>query len=134
MANHRADRVSEDIQRELAAILREMKDPRLHNGIISVVRCDMAHDLSYCKVYISSMNGLDIAKEAVTALKNASGFIRRELGVRLKLRYAPALAFEATDSIEYSANISRILMDIEHKTEELHKSQQGENNDEDNIE
>lgn len=134
MANYRADRVSEDIQRELTAILREMKDPRLHNGIISVVRCDMAHDLSYCKVYISSMNGLDTAKDAVKALKNASGFIRRELGVRLKLRYAPALAFEATDSIEYSANISRILNDIEHKNEERQKAQREEEKDEDNIE
>ena len=109
MANYRADRMSEDIQREIAAILREMKDPRLHNGIISVVRCETAHDLSYSKVYISSMNGLSVAKEAVKALKNAQGFIRHELGVRLKLRYAPALAFEATDSIEYSANISRML-------------------------
>ena len=117
MANHRSDRMSEDIQRELAAILREMKDPRLHDGIISVVRCDMAHDLSFCRVYISSMNGLDTAKKAVSALKNAQGFIRRELGTRLRLRYAPALAFEATDSIEYSANISRILMDIDLKPE-----------------
>ncbi len=115
MANHRADRMSEDIQRELAAILREMKDPRLHDGILSVVRCDMAHDLSFCRVYISSMNGIETAKTAVKALKNAQGFIRRELGTRLKLRYAPALAFEATDSIEYSANISRILMDIDLK-------------------
>ncbi len=115
MANHRADRMSEDIQRELAAILREMKDPRLHDGIISVVRCDMAHDLSFCRVYISSMNGIETAKTAVKALKNAQGFIRRELGTRLKLRYAPALAFEATDSIEYSANISRILMGIDLK-------------------
>lgn len=112
MANHKSDRVSEDIQRELAAILREMKDPRLHDGIISVVRCDMAKDNSFCRVYISSMNGLDTAKTAVKALKNAQGFIRRELGLRLKLRYAPVLAFEATDSIEYSANISRMLMDI----------------------
>ena len=114
MANHRADRMSEDIQREIAAILREMKDPRLHNGIISVVRCETAHDLSYSKIYISSMNGLDTAKEAVKALKNAQGFIRRELGTRLKLRYAPVLAFEATDSIEYSANISRILGSIQY--------------------
>ena len=112
MANHRADRMSEDIRRELMAILREMKDPRLHNGIISVVRCETAHDLSYSKVYISSMNGLDTAKDAVKALKNAQGFIRRELGTRLKLRFAPALAFEATDSIEYSANISKTLNDI----------------------
>lgn len=114
MANYRADRMSEDIQREIAAILREMKDPRLHNGIISVVRCETAHDLSYSKVYISSMNGLSVAKEAVKALKNAQGFIRHELGVRLKLRYAPALAFEATDSIEYSANISRMLSQIQY--------------------
>ena len=114
MANYRADRMSEDIQREIAAILREMKDPRLHNGIISVVRCETAHDLSYSKVYISSMKGLSVAKEAVKALKNAQGFIRHELGVRLKLRYAPALAFEATDSIEYSANISRMLSQIQY--------------------
>ncbi|MBQ5565101.1 MAG: 30S ribosome-binding factor RbfA [Clostridia bacterium] len=118
MPNYRADRMSEDIQRELAAILMEMKDPRLHDGIISIVRCEMAHDLSYCKVYISSMNGLDTAKNAVKALKNAQGFIRHELGIRLKLRYAPVLAFEATDSIEYSANISRILNDIELPPEE----------------
>ena len=110
--------MSEDIQRELAALIREMKDPRLHDGILSVVRCDMAHDLSFCRVYISSMNGLETAKKAASALKNAQGYIRRELGTRLKLRYAPALAFEATDSIEYSANISRILMDIDIKPAE----------------
>ena len=108
MPNYRADRMSEDIQRELAAILREMKDPR----------CEMAHDLSYCKIYISSMNGIETAKNAVKALKNAQGFIRHELGVRLKLRFAPALAFEATDSIEYSANISRILNSIEYSEED----------------
>ena len=116
MPNFRADRMSEDIQREIAAILREMKDPRLQNGIISVVRCETAHDLSYSKVYISSMNGLDTAKEAVKALKNAQGFIRHELGTRLRLRYSPVLAFEATDSIEYSANISRLLNDIHYTT------------------
>lgn len=119
MPNYRADRMSEDIQREIAAILREMKDPRLHDGILSVVRCETTHDLSYSKVYISSMKGLDTAKEAVKALKNAQGFIRHELGTRLKLRYAPALAFEATDSIEYSANIARLLNDIQYtQTEE----------------
>ena len=129
MANFRADRMSEDIQREIAAILREMKDPRLHNGILSVVRCETAHDLSYSKVYISSMNGLAQAKEAVKALKNAQGFIRRELGTRLKLRYAPVLAFEATDSIEYSANISRLLNDIQYTQTEA-PAQNTDNDDE----
>ena len=124
MPNFRADRMSEDIQREIAAILREMKDPRLHNGIISVVRCETAHDLSYSKVYISSMNGLDTAKEAVKALKNAQGYIRRELGTRLRLRFAPALAFEATDSIEYSANLSRLLNDIHYTTDENEENEE----------
>ena len=124
MPNFRSDRMSEDIQREIAAILREMKDPRLHNGIISVVRCETAHDLSYSKVYISSMNGLDTAKEAVKALKNAQGYIRRELGTRLRLRFAPALAFEATDSIEYSANISRLLNDIHYTTDENEENEE----------
>lgn len=128
MPNFRADRMSEDIQREIAAILREMKDPRLHNGIISVVRCETAHDLSYSKVYISSMNGLETAKEAVKALKNAQGFIRRELGTRLKLRYAPALAFEATDSIEYSANISRLLNGLTYTSSEDEKNEDDEDN------
>ena len=130
MANHRADRMSEDIRRELMAILREMKDPRLHNGIISIVRCETAHDLSYSKVYISSMNGLDTAKEAVKALKNAQGFIRRELGTRLKLRFAPALAFEATDSIEYSANISRMLNDIVYTQTDESEENTGDDNNE----
>ena len=125
MANFRADRMSEDIQREISAILREMKDPRLHNGIISIVRCETAHDLSYSKVYISSMNGLPVAKEAVKALKNAQGFIRHELGVRLRLRYAPVLAFEATDSIEYSANISRILNDLQYTQTESENETEG---------
>ena len=133
MANFRADRMSEDIQREISAILREMKDPRLHNGIISVVRCETAHDLSYSKVYISSMNGLPVAKEAVKALKNAQGFIRRELGVRLKLRYAPVLAFEATDSIEYSANISKILNGLQY-TQTADENTNAEENDNDETE
>ena len=133
MANYRADRMSEDIQREIAAILREMKDPRLHNGIISVVRCETAHDLSYSKVYISSMNGLSVAKEAVKALKNAQGFIRHELGVRLKLRYAPALAFEATDSIEYSANISRMLSQIQYTETTDESAEEKEDADDEEV-
>lgn len=118
MASHRADRTAEDIKRELTAILREMKDPRLHNGLISIVRVDVTRDLSYCKVYISSMNGLDNAKETVKALKNASGFVRKELGSRLKIRHTPELTFIATDSIEYSASISKILINLDIKEED----------------
>ena len=68
---------------------------------------------SYCTVKVSAIEGLDKAKEAVKGLRSASGFIRRELGHRLRLRHVPELIFEATDSIEYSANISRILNSLD---------------------
>lgn len=111
MASHRLGRITEDIKRELTAIFRELKDPRV-KGLISIVRVDVSSDLSYCTVYISAMEGLEQAQTAIKGLKSASGFIRRELGTRLSLRKVPELTFKATDSIEYSANISRILNDL----------------------
>lgn len=109
MSGHRIERTTEDIKRELTAIFRELKDPRVQNVFLSIVRVEVTNDLSYCTVQVSAIEGFDKAKEAVKGLKSAAGFIRRELGHRLKLRHVPELIFNATDSIEYSANISRIL-------------------------
>ncbi|MDE7390478.1 MAG: 30S ribosome-binding factor RbfA [Lachnospiraceae bacterium] len=117
MGSHRMGRTTEDIKRELTAVLRELKDPRVANSMISIVRVEVSNDLSYCKVYISAMEGIDKAKEAVKGLKSASGFIRHEIGARLSLRHVPAMQFEATDSIEYSANISRMLNELDIKDE-----------------
>ena len=111
MPSHRMGRTTEDIRRELTAIFRELKDPRVQ-GLISIVRVDVSSDLSYCTVYISAMEGMEHAKQATQALKSASGCIRRELGQRLRLRHVPEMHFKATDSIEYSANISKILNDL----------------------
>lgn len=113
MASHRIERTTEDIKRELTAIFRELKDPRVTAVFLSVVRVEVTNDLSYCTVRVSAMEGIDRAKEAVKGLRSASGYIRRELGHRLKLRHVPELIFEATDSIEYSANISRILHSLD---------------------
>lgn len=112
MASHKLGRTTEDIKRELTAVLRELKDPRVANSMISIVKVDVSRDLSYCKVYVSAMEGLDAAKQAVKGLTSASGFIRREVGSRLSLRHVPAMTFEATDAIEYSANISHILSEL----------------------
>ena len=111
MPSHRMGRTTEDIRRELTAIFRELKDPRVQ-GLISIVRVDVSSDLSYCTVYISAMEGIDHAKQAIVGLKSASGYIRRELGQRLRLRHVPEMHFKATDSIEYGANISRMLHDL----------------------
>ena len=113
MPSHKIERTTEDIRRELTAIFRELKDPRVSGAFLSIVRVEVTNDLSYCTVYVSAIEGLDRAREAVKGLKSAGGFIRRELGHRLRLRHVPELIFNATDSIEYSANISRILNSLD---------------------
>ena len=99
--------------RSLSAILRELKDPRVTGCLLSVVRVEVTNDLSYCTAYISTVEGLDRSKEAAAGLKSAAGYIRRELGRRLKLRHVPELIFKATDSIEYGASISKMLHDLD---------------------
>ena len=113
MPSYKLGRTTEDIRREVSAILRELKDPRVSGCMLSVVRVEVTNDLSYCTVYVSAMEGMETAENAVKGLKSAAGYVRRELGNRLKLRHVPEMIFKATDSIEYSANISRILHDLE---------------------
>ncbi|MBQ0098284.1 MAG: 30S ribosome-binding factor RbfA [Oscillospiraceae bacterium] len=115
MANHKLGRTTEDIKRELTAILRELKDPRITSVFLSIVRVEVTNDLSYCKVYVSALEGMEKAKSAVKGLVSASGYIRRELGQRLKLRHIPELIFVPSDSIEYSAEISKILNTLDIK-------------------
>lgn len=127
MAGHRIERTTEDIKRELTAIFRELKDPRVAGAFFSIIRVDLTNDLSYCTVYISAMEGMDRAKEAVKGLKSASGFIRRELGARLRIRHTPEIIFKATDSIEYSANISRILNGLDIKPDDSGEDENDDN-------
>ena len=81
--------------------------------LLSLVRVEVTNDLSYCTVYVSTMEGLERSKTAVQGLKSAAGFIRRELGKRLSLRHVPQLIFKATDSIEYGTHISQLLHELE---------------------
>ena len=113
MPSHRMDRTTEDIKRELTAILREVKDPRVSDYFVSIVRVEVTNDLSYCTVYISTIEGIEKTAEVIKGLKSAAGFVRHELGSRLSIRHTPQLIFKATDSIEYSANISKMLNDLD---------------------
>ena len=119
MANHKLGRTTEDIRRELSAIFRELKDPRVNSCFLSIVRVEVTNDLSYCTVYVSALE--------IKGLKSASGFIRRELGHRLRLRHVPELIFTPTDSIEYSAEISRILNSLDIKDDEEEDSDEQDN-------
>ncbi|MBR5562253.1 MAG: 30S ribosome-binding factor RbfA [Clostridia bacterium] len=108
MAGYRIDRVSEDIRREIAAIMRELKDPRIQ-GMLTVVNVEVSSDASFAKVYVSAMEGIETAKLAVKGLTSATGYIRREVGKRLHLRKTPELKFVADDSIEKGMGIARMI-------------------------
>ncbi len=111
MAGYRIDRVSEDIRREIAAIMRELKDPRIQ-GMLTVVDAEVSSGASFAKVYVSAMEGIETAKLAVKGLTSATGYIRREVGKRLHLRKTPELKFVADDSIEKGMGIARMIGDI----------------------
>ncbi len=117
MAGYKTDRVSEDIKREIAAMVRELKDPRI-KGMLTIVNVEVSSDASFAKVYVSAMEGIETAKTAVKGLTSATGYIRREIGKRLHLRKTPELKFIADDSIERGMRITRMLNDIVTETEE----------------
>ena len=112
MAGYRQDRVSEDIKREIIAVIRELKDPRVKDKMLTVVRVDVSHDLSFAKVYISALDGIDSAKEAVKGLVSATGRIRHEVGARLRLRKTPEMKFVADDSVEHGMEIFKKLEEV----------------------
>lgn len=112
--NGRMDRINEEVRRELSEILREeVKDPRVDQHLLSVIKADTSKDLKYCKVFISILGDEEQRMETAKALKSAAGFIRRELAARLNLRNTPELKFVMDDSIEYSIHISQMLKEIE---------------------
>ena len=117
MATNRINRINEDIQRELASLIRTVKDPRVH-GLISITRVDTTTDLRYCRVYVSVLDHSDV-KEVVKGLKSAAGYLRRELGRVLTLLYTPELQFIEDDSIERGVRmvsmIDRVLEEDEAK-------------------
>lgn len=108
MQSIKVNRISEDIKKELVEIFRGVKDPRV-SELLSIIKVDLSNDLSHCKVYVSAVEGNERTIESVKGLKSAAGFIRHEISVRLHLRKTPEFHFIADDSIEYSANINRLL-------------------------
>ena len=112
MSSNKIARINDDIQRVLAARLRDVKDPRVQQGMISVTRVETTGDLRYCKVWLSVL-GLENEKEFRKGLKSASGWLRRELGAVLDLRYTPELVFEVDHSIEYGAHINQMINSLE---------------------
>ena len=111
MANYRRGRINDEVQKELAEILREVKDPRVSGAFISITGVEATPDLKFAKVYYSVLTG--DKKEIYKGLKSSAGFIRGQLARRINLRMTPELSFFEDNSIAYGAHISKILSGIE---------------------
>ena len=111
MASNRMGRINEEIQRELSALIRSVKDPRV-TGMVSVTAVETTPDLRYARVFISVLDKSDCT-QVLKGLKSASGWLRRELGSALRLRYTPELQFERDDSIDKGAHILDMLRNPE---------------------
>ena len=117
MASNRINRINEEIQKEMSSLLRTVKDPRVQDCMISVTRVETTPDLRYTKVYVSFLQE-EKAKEAMKGLQSAGGWIRRQLGTNLKLRYSPEIVWALDDSITYGAHMLNLINSLGVKHDE----------------
>lgn len=110
MPNYRGGRINEEVKKEISALIRnDIKDPRL-TAMISVTTVKVTKDLRYAKVYVSIFTNTEEEKnENLEALRNAAGFVRKEIGHRINLRYTPQIIFELDDSIDYGMHIDSLI-------------------------
>lgn len=119
MTSHRANRVAEEIKREVTQMLRdEIKDPRV--GFVTVTGVEVTPDIRYAKVFISVLGDEEKKSQSLEALEKAKGFVRSELGKRMRLRYTPEISFKFDTSIEYGAKIMKLLQGVK-DTESAHE-------------
>lgn len=109
----RIDRINEEVHKALAELIRTVKDPRVSNGLVSVTHCDVTGDLRFVTVYISVLGSENDANDVMKGLNSASGFLRRELARKVKLRYTPELILKLDDSITHGAYISKMINDLD---------------------
>ena len=125
MAKHRSDRINEEVMRELAEIIRSLKDPRIPE-MTSVIRVTVTPDLKFAKAHISVLGDEAAQKACITGLQSAAGFVRREISRRIDLRITPEFTFVLDDSVARGAHIAQVLkgLQIPDESEEPEESPQ----------
>lgn len=111
--SQRSERISEEFQKALSESIRTLKDPRVHEAMISVTRCEVTGDLCYAKAFISVFGSDQQKKEVMRGLKSASGFLRRDVAAKIRVRYAPEIVFTLDESITHGAHINHVLHELE---------------------
>lgn len=123
MSQTRVEKVQELMRQEVSEIvLRELKDPRI--GFVTVTEVKCTADLREAKIYVSVMGSDDQVKNTLAGLKSSMGFIRREIGRRIRLRFTPEISLALDKSLDYSAHIQELLLKVEmesmkHKEKEV---------------
>ncbi len=119
--NLRIEKLQELIKQEMSKmLLKELKDPRI--GFVMVTDVEMTGDLREAKIYVSVMGGEEQVKSSLEGLNSALGFIRREIGHRIRLRFTPEISFALDTSLDYGDHIQKLLLQVE-----------GENKNADNV-
>jgi len=121
MSQMRIGRINEEIQKEISSLIRTLKDPRVQDAMISVTTVDTTGDLRYSKIYISVLQK-EKSKDVIKGLKSAGGYLRREIGNKLKLRYTPELVFVEDDSITQGAKMYALLNSLKVREDEDEES------------
>lgn len=112
--SYRTQRIAEEMKREIASIIKEnIKDPRV--GFVTVTAVEVTPDSRYAKIFVSVYGDDDEVKRALEGLEKASGYIRKEIAKRIKLRYTPEISFHFDESIRYGAKIAELLAEMHKK-------------------
>ncbi len=120
----RIEKLQELIKQEMSKmLLKEIKDPRI--GFVTVTDVEMTGDLREAKIYVSIMGGDEQIKESLEGLQSALGFIRREIGKRIRLRFTPEISFALDKSLDYSEHIQKLLLQIEKERDSVENNVSG---------
>lgn len=132
MANFNLKRLSEDIKRELSSAVSGVKDPRVSKNFVTVTHVELTSDLSYCKVHIACLGDEGRTAKAVEGMTAASGYFKKAIAARIRMRKMPELIFLPDNSLEYSAHIEEILAKLPKPAQQESAADEQEESDEEN--
>jgi len=130
MANFNIKRLSEDIKREISVALSGVKDPRVSKSFVTVTQCELTNDMSYCNVYVACFGGEGKTDKAVEGMKAASGYFKKAIASRIRMRKMPELIFLPDNSLDYSEHIEKIIASLPKPVQR--EEEEAEESDEEN--
>jgi ribosome-binding factor A len=114
-SEQRVARIREEIRRDASEVISKMKDPRL--GFVTVTDAEVTRDLRYVRIFVSVLGDAEAVEKTMIALQSGIGFIRSELGQRLKLRHTPEITFKLDESVQRGASIEALIAQIHNQPE-----------------